>query len=222
MSTSTKQVLILGASGACRDVISMIKDINLYGREKIEILGILDDNSSLWGSNFFGILISGPLSSFSNFNSEGIYGINALSSEKTIKKLKNIIDSLNSKEEKFINLIHPSVSISDYSNIGFGNIIYPGVRILSNVKIGNFVTILSNSVINHDSSIQSYSVIASGVMISGYAKIANNVFLGSGSTIKPNINVEEFSVVGMGSVVVRDVKSGTTVVGIPATALKKN
>jgi acetyltransferase-like isoleucine patch superfamily enzyme len=45
------------------------------------------------------------------------------------------------------------------------------------------------------------------------------VFLGSHATIMPGVRVGEFSVVGAGSVAIRGVKAGQTVIGVPAKVL---
>ena len=39
-----KKVIILGASGACLDILSIIEDINLQGDNKIDFIGFFEDN----------------------------------------------------------------------------------------------------------------------------------------------------------------------------------
>jgi serine acetyltransferase len=55
--------------------------------------------------------------------------------------------------------------------------------------------------------------------VSGNVKIGQNCYIGSGSKIRDNINVGDFSLVGMGSVVVKEIKSHMSVAGNPARTL---
>ena len=53
------------------------------------------------------------------------------------------------------------------------------------------------------------------------SQIQDNVFIGSNSTIISPVLIERNSIIGAGSVVVNNVIENSTVVGIPAKAIKK-
>ncbi|MEG2199520.1 MAG: hypothetical protein RRY25_04460, partial [Anaerovorax sp.] len=63
------------------------------------------------------------------------------------------------------------------------------------------------------------SVVA-GTVILGSISIEDNAYI-STSVIKNQLNIGTNAFVGMGSVVIKDVKEGTTVVGNPARVLVK-
>jgi acetyltransferase-like isoleucine patch superfamily enzyme len=54
------------------------------------------------------------------------------------------------------------------------------------------------------------------VEIGGHVNLGKSVFVGSKATVIPTIKIEDFAVIGAGSVVVKKVKKGTTVFGNPA------
>jgi acetyltransferase-like isoleucine patch superfamily enzyme len=58
-----------------------------------------------------------------------------------------------------------------------------------------------------------------GVDLGGHVIIGKKVFIGTKATIIPKIEIEDNSIVGAGSVVIRKVKSKTTVFGNPAKVI---
>lgn len=87
--------------------------------------------------------------------------------------------------------------------------------IKKNTKIDNLVHIAHNVVIEENCTIIAQS------MIGGSVHIGRNTWIAPSVCIKNKINIGENCVIGMGAVVIRDVKNGTTVVGNPAKELKK-
>ena len=72
----------------------------------------------------------------------------------------------------------------------------------------------------HDVEIGKYCQINSFSFFAGYSKIHDQVQIGAHSKFIQNARAEELSVVGIGSLVLRKVKKGTTVFGSPAKEIK--
>jgi serine O-acetyltransferase len=103
--------------------------------------------------------------------------------------------------------------------------IHPGARIGSGVLIdhGMGVVIGSTAVIEDDVTLyHGVTLGAKGSEREGkrHPTVKKGAFIGSGAKILGNVTVGARSKVGAGSVVVRDVPSGTTVVGIPARVVR--
>jgi serine O-acetyltransferase len=103
--------------------------------------------------------------------------------------------------------------------------IHPGARIGSGVLIdhGMGVVIGSTSVIEDDVTLyHGVTLGAKGNEGGGkrHPTVKKGAFIGSGAKILGNVTVGAHSKVGAGSVVVRDVPPGTTVVGIPARIVR--
>jgi acetyltransferase-like isoleucine patch superfamily enzyme len=60
------------------------------------------------------------------------------------------------------------------------------------------------------------------VFIGGGAIIGNNVFIGSGAIIREKVKIGDDCIIGMGSVVVKDVEKSQVVVGNPAKFIRYN
>ena len=210
-----KNLIILGFGGNCIDIIDTINEINeKNGKIIYECIGFLDDNQECWGKTHYGVKILGSLNTASNYNN--CFFINGIGSSSNFWKKKDIISKTQIPLEKFTTIIHPSASVSKLAKLGYGTTILQNVTISSNVTIGNHVIILPNSVISHDSVIGDYTCITSGVCISGGVKIGSSSYLGTNSAIINNAIIEDYCLIGMGSIVINNVKANSVVIGNPA------
>jgi sugar O-acyltransferase (sialic acid O-acetyltransferase NeuD family) len=124
-------------------------------------------------------------------------------------------------QERFETIVHPTASVSRMSTLGFGIVIFQNVTVTSNVRMGHHVMVLPNSVISHDSIIGDYTIITGGVCISGGVKVGQSCYLGTNCALKNGIEVGDHCLIGMGSVVLRDVPANSVMVGNPARFLRK-
>lgn len=72
-------------------------------------------------------------------------------------------------------------------------------------RLHDFVMCLSGCVINHDSVIEERVFLASGVRLAGYVHVEPDCYLGQGCNVRQYLKIGRGSLIGMGSVVVRDV-----------------
>jgi len=214
-----KKLIILGAGGNCLDILDTVYDINRYNERVVyECIGFLDDNKKLWGEEFYGTRVLGPLNDSLNYRN--CFFVNGIGSAHNFWRKKDIIEKTGIPLEQFETIIHPSAKISGMAKIGRGTVVLPNVTVCSNAVVGNHVIILPNTAINHDTFIENYTCIASGVCISGDVTIGRSCYIGSNSSIKDGVYIDDFSLIGMGSVVIDDVKENSVVVGNPAKKLR--
>ena len=129
------------------------------------------------------------------------------------KKYVNIVKQ---KGGAFMTLIDSKSIIHPDAQIGEGVMISAFCSISANVRIGDFSTVQPFCNFGHDAIVGSFCAIESYSFMGGFSCIGNNVTLHTRSTILPHIKVGDNSIVGAGSVVLRNVKSNTTVFGVPA------
>jgi len=89
-------------------------------------------------------------------------------------------------------------------------------------KIGSNNIIMAHSHIGHDVIVGDNCEISTSSVIGGYVEIGNNSKIKLNVTIRNRKKIGENCIIGMGSVVVKDVESGLTIVGNPAKPLIKN
>jgi acetyltransferase-like isoleucine patch superfamily enzyme len=88
------------------------------------------------------------------------------------------------------------------------------LKIGDRVAIGPRVTIILASDANWSNLMKQIEPIR------GIVVLENDCWIGAGSIILPNVTIGEYSIVGAGSVVTKDVKPYTVVIGAPAKFLK--
>ena len=113
-----------------------------------------------------------------------------------------------------------NVIIKDNVDIGSNNCIDKAVLgstvISENSKIDNLVHIAHNVKVGKNCTIIANSMVAGSVIISDDSWVAPS------SSIKNGIEIKQNSIIGMGSVVIRDVGEGCIVAGVPAKLLRYN
>lgn len=132
-------------------------------------------------------------------------------------------------------LIGDAAAIREKCKIGAGCIIGRHVSLLYSVTVGAGSKIMTNSHITGNTKIGRNVIISVGVNTAndnnfgeqGYNKnliggptIADHAKIGVGATILPNIKIGENAMVAAGSVVTKDVKKNSLVMGIPAKHIK--
>jgi len=214
----SKKLILFPFGGNSREALTVIENINNIKKEW-DVIGFIDDNASLKGKEYSGIKVLGGKEVLAQHSDSYILAVPG--SPKSYLKRKEAIDSLNVEKERFVQIVHPSVSMSADSKIGYNVLIMANVVLTSSVNIGNHCVILPNTTISHDAVVNDYCCIGSNVSISGSVNLGVNCYIGSGSKVKDGIAVGDRSLVGLGSNVTRNIDKDKVVAGNPAKELEK-
>jgi len=211
-----KDLIIFGASGFGREVAWAAERQN-----KVEpawnILGFMDDDEHIQGSWINGYRVIGKTSDVGKY-SEAYYVV-AVGSSKTREKIVGNLKTAN-PDIKFGTVIDPSVEMSELVTIGEGTIICAHSIFTVNIEIGSHVIINLDCTIGHDAVIHDFVTLYPSVNVSGITNIGYAAELGTGMQIIQGKSVGEYSIVGAGAVVVKDIPAKCTAVGSPAKPIK--
>ncbi|MBM6742877.1 acetyltransferase [Drancourtella massiliensis] len=208
-----KDIIIVGAGSAARDVLQVLKEINKV-EKKWNIKGFIADygvDIKALTSDEYEII--GTIEDWQpNENEEFVCAV----ADPDIKR--KLIGKLETKGAKFAQVIHPNVEINDYCKIGKGVILYHDAILGPNCEVGDYVH--TNSKIGHDCKIGDYSTVSIMCAVMGHVTMGQGVFVGGGATIIPGVTIGDHVYVGAGSVVIKDIEENKRVFGNPAREMR--
>ncbi len=207
-----KELIIVGASGFGREVLQWVKDIN-RDESVWSIKGFIDDNLNALDGYTCDHRILGNITDWKVSENEVYTCAIAIPAVK-----EKVVSILKLKGAIFAKVVHPTAIIGEFCKIGEGLIVTPRAKISPNVTIGNFVTILGSGV-GHDASIGDYSTISGNCSVNGHVWLGKRVFIASNACIAPSKKIGDDAFVGMGSMVISNVRPGHKVMGNPARKL---
>ena len=215
-------VILLGYGGNVVDLVDMLDDINDLQGPRYELLGFLDNRDELQGRSLHGYPMLGRFADATHFVERypDVRFTTWIGRVDTYLRRPQMIESLGVPPDRFLALVHPTSYVSRRARVGRGVLIYQHCTVSNSAVIGDHVVVLPHSVISHDCVLGEYAVATSNVTVGSEAKVGRNCYLGTACSMLPGVTIGEGSLVGLGSVVLRDVEPFTVVVGNPARALR--
>lgn len=209
-----KDLIIIGAGGMGREVFHLATQCEGY-LKSFRIKGFIDDNSrALDGFKYkYPPIVSSVLEY--KIKQKDIFTC----SIGDVMTKKRIIEYFVSRGGNFISLIHPNVDINITATLGVGCLVFPQVHIGTEVVIGNHVMIQSYAAVGHDVTIGDFTRIDPKASCVGGVIVGKCVTIHTMAVINHKVTIEDNSVIGALSFVIRNVRQGITVFGIPAKEL---
>lgn len=211
-----KDLIIIGASGFGREVAWLVERINKK-RDTWNLLGYLDDGEDMQNKTINSYPVLGMVDDIGRF--PDAYFVVAVGSASARSQ---IVDRISYREPnvKYGILIDPSVEMSDSVKISDGAVICAHTIMTVNITIGRHVIINLDCTIGHDAVINDFVTVYPSVNISGNTEVGSASELGTGTQIIQGKKIGTRSIVGAGSVVVKDIPEKCTAVGAPAKPIK--
>lgn len=208
-----KPLVIIGAGGLGREIAWLVEDVNKDALQW-DLLGFVDDGVNV--STVEGYPVLGNVDSL--FHMELLpWVIVAIANAEFRKK---IVTRIQQQSVPLATLIHPSVQISRFVNIGEGSIICAQAVLTTNIILGLASIINPNCFIGHDTVLNDFVSLMPGVNVAGEVTLGEGVFMGLGSSIINRKKIGEWSVIGAGATVVSDIPAHSLAVGVPARVIK--
>lgn len=115
-----------------------------------------------------------------------------------------------------VTLAHHTSWIADNAIIGIGSQIMAGAIVCEEAKLGRQCIVNTKASVDHECVLEDGVELAPAATLCGLVHAEKYAWICAGATVLPRVNVGADAIVGAGAVVIKDVPSGTTVLGIPA------
>ena len=210
-----KNIVLIGGGNQAHYTIDIINK-----EKKYNIVGIIDSIHDI-GSDRFGYKILGRQEDIvklvDQYNIEG--GVISIGDNwvryYVSEQIKQQVPNFN-----FVNAIHPSVIIGDNVELGEGVVMMAGCIINPKSKIGNFTFFATGAQVDHDCNIKNYSSISAGSVTGGYVTLGEFSAITLGVTVIDRLKIGKNTVVGAGSLVLKDLSDNVLAYGNPCKVIR--
>jgi serine acetyltransferase len=107
------------------------------------------------------------------------------------------------------------------SNVEIGQAvtIYQNTTFCAAAQIDEASVVLTGAIVGHGCRIGRCCVIAPGAVLNARVELGDGVYVGTNASVLPDLKVGSWATIGANSAVVQDIAAGATVMGVPAQVL---
>jgi sugar O-acyltransferase (sialic acid O-acetyltransferase NeuD family) len=196
----------------------VVLDILMRTRQ-YKVIGFLDSNPAVHGRRMDGVPILGDLSALPDLRAQGVTGAVVAIGDNGVRR--SFADEIEAMGFDLINAIHPSANLAHNVHLGQNVVVAAGALVCAHCQIGDSAILNTGCIVDHESMIGTAAHICPGARLAGRVTVESGAFVGIGATILQGLRIGCEAIIGGGSVVVRDVESMATVVGVPARTLRE-
>lgn len=209
-----KKLCILGTGGFGRETLLIFIELLKNSGKKYQDLAVFMENDAEFSqTEIMGV----PVIRQSEYDHSKHLLLIAIGSPTSRKGVVNQFPA----DTVYATLIHPSVEMSSWVELGEGSIVAAGTIITCNIKIGRHAQLNLHSTIGHDCDIGDYFTSAPGAKISDNCEFGNCVYFGTSAVVRQGVRICDDVTIGMGGVVVKNVMDPGVFVGNPLKPLSK-
>jgi sugar O-acyltransferase (sialic acid O-acetyltransferase NeuD family) len=172
----------------------------------------VDDRGALHGTRILDLPVLGGGEWLESEAAEGL-GVVVTIGDPALRR--RVVERLTGKV-RFATLLHPTTVTSPWVQFGEGTVVLARCTFTADIRIGRHVVFNPGCTTAHDVVVEDYVYVSPGVDLAGKVTLEDSCYLGTGSVVIPGCRVGARAVVGAGAVVVRDIPSDVTVMGVPA------
>lgn len=209
-------IVIVGSSGHAKSIIDI-----LVQEGKHRVIGLIDRFRDV-GSETMGYPVLGKEEDLPELVAvHAIKGVIVAIGDNFVRS--NVVDRIKaiSPGLPFVSAIHPKAAIAVGASIGDGTVVMAGVSIGPCSLVGQFCILNTNSSLDHDSVMEGFASLSPGAKTGGRCRIGQYSVVGMGAIVVQGIHVGEHSVVGAGSLVMESVESFVVAYGAPARVIRR-
>lgn len=209
-----RQKIAFVGAGSQADAVFLVLDKNEY-----KLVGYFDDKDI---DEHDGFPVIGKINSVGKYLREKIIDKVFITIGDNEKRKEIFEDLYPEFPDAFINIVSPYANVLTAGSLrGRGIFIGADAFVGAKVTINNNTIVNTGAVIEHHTEVGNHVNVAPSATINGLCTIHDECYIGSGSVIIQVKKIVENTTIGAGAVVVKDILTPGTYIGVPAKRLIK-
>ena len=213
-------MIILGGIGNGTVIAQAIADANRSGDDSCKMMGYLNDREPV-GVEIEAYPVLGKLSDARTFAEQDYKFINTIYRIDGVEERIDLFSSLGLSDDKLAVFVHPTAYVAPNVKIEAGAVIMPYVMISAGASIGKGTLLMVGCSIGHNTVLGHYNHVAAQAVIGAFIRFGTGVHIGLNATIRENLILGDFSTVGMGAVLTKNIGEKEIWAGNPARFLRR-
>lgn len=210
---AARKLLIVGSGGFARETVEAVRALNASSPTWL-LQGFLDDDPERHGETIGGLPVLGPLELVHGQPDAAVVIATGRPDNYVSRRL--IADRLALDDGRYATIVHPTATVGETCQIGRGSVLLAHVDLTADVIVGNHVAVMPQVVLPHDTRVGDFATLASGVRVGGGCRVGEGAYIGSSACLLQGTEVGSWAMVGMGSILTRDIPGGRLWRGAPA------
>lgn len=208
-----RDLLIVGAGGFSRETAEAVRAINAV-RPAWNLLGFLDDDPARHGTLVDGTPVLGPIELVHEHPHAQVVLTTGRPDNYVSRRI--IADRLGLDDDRYATIVHPAATVGTTCEVGAGSVLLAHADLTVAVVVGRHVAMMPQVVVPHDARVGDFATLTSGVRLGGGCRVGEGAYLGAGACVREGREIGAWALIGMGSVVTRDVPPMRVWWGSPA------
>jgi sugar O-acyltransferase (sialic acid O-acetyltransferase NeuD family) len=120
------------------------------------------------------------------------------------------------RETRYFTFIHPTALLLEDVTVGEGSFIGAHCILTTNIRLGRHALLNRGNQVGHDAVAGDFLSLMPGAILSGNVRLGDGVYLGNNACVREKVGVCSGTTIGMGAMVVAEIREAGTYVGMPA------
>jgi len=209
----TRRIAIFGGPGSGAIAAQSIAAL-AAGGEEIALHGFLNDVLP-HGTQICGAPVLGPFAGWRDLPNDVAF-LAPLHKADDMPMRVEIVRRLGIPDERWATVVDPRTAIAGDAAIGRGCFVGPFATVGPGARLGMHCVVRGGAHVSHDCRIGDFVFVGANAVVCGFAAVQSGAYIAPNATIRDRCQVGTFAVVGLGSVVVKDLPDFVVAAGTPA------
>ncbi len=184
-----------------------------------DVLGFIDDDPSMKGRFVLDRPVLGGMEALEGMPRDATRVLVAVGRNDARRRMAaRVLD----EGYMVASVVHPSAVVAASARLGVGVQVLAQAVVGPDSRVHDGAVVNTGALVDHDCVLGAFCQVYPGAHVAGTVTIGEESYVGTGASIIPGVRVGDRTTIGAGAVVVDDIPSDVTAIGVPARVARRN